>query len=72
MVFAGAGVKPGRVVGSTDRDGGYVVDKPYAPADVSYTILSSLGINPRKQIFTPDGRPVEILDMGSTMEALYA
>lgn len=72
MLFAGAGVKPGQVIGATDREGAYVTQKPFAPADVSYTILASLGINPRKQIFTPDGRPVEILDTGSVMEELFA
>jgi hypothetical protein len=72
LLFAGAGVKPGVVIGATDRDGAFVTEKPFAPADVSYTILSSLGINPRKQIFTPDGRPVEILDDGNVMEELFA
>jgi uncharacterized protein (DUF1501 family) len=71
MLFAGAGVKVGRVIGATDRDGAYTTEKPFAPADVSYTILQSLGIHPRKQIYTPDGRPVEILDTGETMEDLF-
>jgi hypothetical protein len=72
LIFAGAGVQPGRVVGATDRDGAFVIDKPVAPADVSYTILSSLGIDPRKQLMTGDGRPVEILDGGRRIEELFA
>lgn len=72
MLFAGAGVKVGQVIGATDRDGAYATKDPVSPADVSYTILSSLGINPRKQIYTPDGRPVEILDQGSVIEPLYS
>ena len=62
MIFAGAGVKAGTVIGATDRDGGQVVEKAVAPADVAFTILSSLGIDPRKHLSTADGRPVEILD----------
>jgi hypothetical protein len=72
MLFAGAGVKPGRVIGATDRDGAFVTDKPCSPADVAYTIFSSLGIDPRKQLFTGDGRPVEILDSGRRFEELFA
>ncbi|MFT7639574.1 MAG: hypothetical protein ACI9G1_001310 [Pirellulaceae bacterium] len=71
MLFAGAGVKPGRVVGATDKNGSKATEAPVAPADVAFTVLSSLGINPRKQLKTPDGRPVEILDEGKLIEELY-
>jgi uncharacterized protein (DUF1501 family) len=71
LLFAGAGVQPGRVIGATDKDGAQVTDSPIGPADVACTVLSSLGINPRKQLRTPDGRPVEILDKGRVIEALY-
>ncbi|MEZ6087618.1 MAG: DUF1501 domain-containing protein [Pirellulaceae bacterium] len=71
MLFTGAGVKTGKVIGATDRDGAEVIDSPVRPADVAFTILSSLGIDPRKQLVTPDGRPVEILDEGERIEELY-
>ena len=72
MLFAGAGVKPGLVLGKTDKHGAYTTQRPVAPADVAYTILDSLGIDPRKQIYTPDGRPLEILDHGETVQELFA
>ena len=72
LLFAGAGVVPGRVVGSTDKDGGQVAENPIHPADVAFTVFNSLGIDPRKQLSTPDGRPVEILDDGRLLEELYA
>jgi len=71
LLFAGAGVKPGRVIGTTDKDGAYVTSYPFAPADVSHTILASLGIDPRTELHTPDGRPVSILDQGEMMESLF-
>jgi hypothetical protein len=71
LLFAGAGVKTGQVIGATDRDGAYVTKDPVSPADVAYTILAALGINPRKHLHTPDGRPVEILDQGRVFEPLY-
>jgi uncharacterized protein (DUF1501 family) len=72
LLFAGAGVQPGRVLGATDKDGGQVTDSPIRPADVASTIYRSLGIDPHKQLYTPDGRPVAILDEGEVIEALYA
>jgi hypothetical protein len=71
LLFAGAGVARGRVVGSTDKQGAYVTRRPVAPADVACTVFESLGIDPRKQLRTPDGRPVEILDQGETVRELF-
>jgi hypothetical protein len=71
LLFAGAGVRGGKVIGVTDKEGAYVTDRPVRPADVCYTIYEALGINPRKQIRTPEGRPVEILDEGSAISELY-
>lgn len=72
LLFAGAGVVPGRVLGATDKEGGQVVDSPIRPADVACTIYRTLGIDPQKQLQTPDGRPVQILDEGQVIEELFA
>ena len=71
LLFAGAGVKPGFVLGKTDKHGGAPTTKPVSPADVAYTILDSLGIDPRKIIKTPDGRPLEVLDSGDCIKELF-
>jgi hypothetical protein len=71
LIFAGAGVKPGNVIGATDKQGAYVTRRPVGPADVAYTVFDSLGIDPRKQLVTPDGRPVEILDQGELVKELF-
>jgi len=71
MLFAGAGVRRGQVVGSTDKLGGHVTRRPVSPADVGFTILEAMGIDPRKLISTPDGRPIEILDAGELVKELY-
>ena len=55
----------------TDKQGAYVTRRPVAPADVACTIYEALGIDPRKQLRTPDGRPVEILDQGEPVRELY-
>lgn len=71
LLFAGAGVKPGNVIGATDKQGGYATKRPVSPADVAYTVFDSLGIDPRKQLVTPDGRPIEILDQGELVKELF-
>lgn len=48
-LVAGGGIPGGRVYGATNREGGYVVDKPVTPADLSATILHHLGIDPTQQ-----------------------
>ncbi len=71
MLFAGAGVRGGKIVGATDKDGSFVTDRPVRPADVCYTVYAALGIDPRKQLLTPEGRPIEILSEGGLVEDLY-
>lgn len=72
LLFAGAGVKRGFVLGKTDKQGAFATQRPVSPADVAFTILDSLGIDPRKQLRAPDGRPIEILDQGETVNELFA
>ena len=71
LIFAGAGVRGGKIIGSTDKQGAYVIDRPVRPADVCFSIYEALGIDPRKQLRTPEGRPVEILDEGGLIHELY-
>jgi uncharacterized protein (DUF1501 family) len=71
LLFAGAGVRGGQVLGATDKQGAYVTRRPVSPADVACTVYESLGIDPRKPLHTPDGRPVEILDQGEAVKELF-
>jgi uncharacterized protein (DUF1501 family) len=71
LVFAGAGVTRGQVVGSTDKFGGFATRRPVAPADVACTVYDALGIDPRKMLIDPAGRPNAILDAGETIKELY-
>jgi uncharacterized protein (DUF1501 family) len=72
LLFAGASVGRGQIVGATDKQGAYVTRRPVGPADVACSVYEALGIDPRKQLRTPDGRPVEILDQGETVRELFA
>jgi hypothetical protein len=71
LLFAGAGVKGGLVLGQTDKQGAYVTRRPVAPADVACTVYEALGIDPHKWLMHAEGRPVEILDKGETVQELF-
>jgi hypothetical protein len=71
LLFAGAGVRGGQVIGATDRQGAYVSRRPVAPADVAYTIYEAVGVDPQRWLMHPEGRPVEILDRGEPVRELY-
>jgi Protein of unknown function (DUF1501) len=72
LVFAGAAVRGGLVLGQTDRRGAFVTRRPVAPADVAYTIYEAVGVDPHRWLTHPEGRPVEILDRGEPVRELFA
>ena len=71
MLWAGAGVKRGHVLGATDKEGAYVTARAVRPADVAYTIFDSLGIDGHKFLPSPDGRPIQVLDEGEPIGDLF-
>jgi len=71
LLFAGAGVRGGQVIGATDSQGAYVTRRPIAPADVAYTIYDAVGVDPHRWLMHPEGRPVEILDRGEPVRELF-
>jgi len=71
LVWAGGGVRPGRVIGRSDDQGGYVAERPVRPADVAATIYKAVGIDPTRYLYTAENRPVPILGEGSPVEELF-
>ncbi len=72
FAFAGAGVPGGQVVGSTDRDGGYITSSmAYTIEDYAATIYEKLGIDRSKPLHTPTGRPVFIAARGKPIPELF-
>jgi len=70
IVFAGAGVPGGQVIGRTDSDGGYVLDEPHTPEEYASTIYEKLGIDRTKPIFTSTNRPVYFANHAEPIERL--
>jgi hypothetical protein len=72
FVFAGAGVPGGQVVGSTDREGGYI-NSPmaYTIEDYAATIYAKLGIDRAKPLITPTNRPIYLAAKGKPIPELF-
>jgi len=70
IVFAGAGVPGGQIIGETDSEAGYVTDRPYTPEDYAATVYEYLGIDREKPLYTPDGRPIFLAHKGDVMKEL--
>jgi hypothetical protein len=58
--FLGCGVKGGAVYGKTDADGQRVADGKAGAGDITATIFSALGINPKKNYYV-GSRPVPLV-----------
>lgn len=71
VALAGGGVRGGRVVGATNRDGSLVENRPVTVPDLFCTFCQSLGIDPRKERISPLGRPLKIVEGGSSVTELF-
>ncbi len=69
LLMAGAGIPGGAIYGKTDAWAGEVVENPVSPADISATILTTLGVDPSALIQDQQGRPYP-LSHGRPIEAL--
>jgi hypothetical protein len=67
--FAGGGIRPGQVVGRTDRHGGVPVTEAYTPADLAATIFHQLGVGPDAEFRDTQGRPYRMTE-GKPIPAL--
>jgi hypothetical protein len=70
VALAGGGIVGGRVVGKTDARAERPVDSPYGPEDLSATLCHLLGIDPKDEVITPDGRPVALVNQGRLIDEL--
>jgi hypothetical protein len=57
VFLAGGGVRGGRVVGVSDKNGGYPIDAPQTPENFAATIYDALGIPKTAHWPDAEGRP---------------
>lgn len=70
VVLAGAGIRAGQVIGSSDATGESPKDCPVTPTDLACTIYKLLGIDPARLLYTADGRPVRVNQEGRVINEL--
>jgi uncharacterized protein (DUF1501 family) len=70
ILLAGGGIKPGRVIGATNSKGERPAADPVGPSDLSATMHSLLGIDGSGEFYTPEGRPIKIVNDGRVLTEL--
>lgn len=69
-LFAGAGIRGGQVLGTTDAIAAYPITRPWSPADVLTTIFNGLGVDHGAIVTDPLNRPNHLLN-GEVIAPLY-
>jgi uncharacterized protein (DUF1501 family) len=62
VLFAGARVKGGQVVGSSDKQGAEPKDRPVSPAEVAATVFKGLGLDLNARLPGPENRPMPLTE----------
>ncbi len=71
VLFAGAGVPRGQVVGATDPRGYYASENVYRPEDFAASLYWKMGIDPHQVLHTNTGRPVSLVNQGRLIKELF-
>lgn len=70
VMLAGAGIRPGTVVGASDAQGAFVKDRPVSPEDILATMYHLKGIAPETAIPDRLSRPVRLTANGTVIREL--
>src|SRR5262249_35152433 len=69
-LLAGGGIQGGRVVGKSDARAEKPASDPHGPGDLAATLFHLMGINPKDEFYTPEGRPVAVVNGGKVIQDL--
>ena len=71
-MLAGGGIKGGLKYGSTDEEGREIADDMVTVPDFNATIATAMGIDIKKKVDSPSGRPFTVADDGEPVDDLFA
>jgi hypothetical protein len=71
IVFAGAGVPGGQIIGGTDKDGGYVTHDRHTFEDYAATVYEKIGFDRSQPLYTQNDRPVFLGHAGDPIPQLF-
>ncbi len=63
--MAGGGIKGGQVIGKSDEDAMLPAERPVNPHDLHASLCHALGIDAAKEVKTPLGRPMRLINEGA-------
>jgi hypothetical protein len=69
-VLAGGGVRGGRVIGKSDKQGGSPIDNPVHTTDLFATMYHALGVGPDTPVYDQTGRPLFVVQGKPVLSAL--
>jgi hypothetical protein len=64
MLLAGGGLKHGQVIGSSDKQGGQIMERPVTPGDLAATIYRHFGVSHDSTYTDVSGRVLNLLPNG--------
>lgn len=67
VALGGGGIKGGQVIGASDERAERPADAPHGPEDLAATVFHLMGIDPKEEFLTPEGRPVPVANGGRVM-----
>jgi uncharacterized protein (DUF1501 family) len=70
ILAAGAGIRGGQVIGSSDRLGATPHERAITPQDIAATLYEHLGLEPFQEYASIDGRVFRMLDRGEAIREL--
>jgi hypothetical protein len=62
VLFAGAGVKGGQVIGASNKTAAEPRDRPVSPAEIAASVYKGLGIDLNARLPGPENRPLPIIE----------
>ena len=71
VVMGGGGMKGGKVIGATDKDGIEIIDQPVGVMDLVATMTKAMGIDVSTHYTTPRGRPIKVVEGGKPIDELF-
>lgn len=71
MCLAGGGLRHGQVIGSTERDGGDIKERPVTPGDLAATIYRHMDVPIDATYLDHRGRPRPIIEQGAPIAELF-
>jgi hypothetical protein len=71
VFLAGAGIRGGSVVGATDGRGVEIVRRPIRVDDLFCTFCRALDIDPRTEMQSNVGRPIQIVEHGAAVREVF-